>query len=150
MNIQRVKLGAKITLYNGIYMVILGIFYILSTQLNMANNFNAVKLIWKNFVKYNPKIANIFFFYNITQGILLVCVGIFVIYLSYFIIKRKEKMAWIIMFLSGIIAWASILTISIIMQNILLIILNFIGWLTFIIGMILPIKYYAVKRYREY
>ena len=34
--------------------------------------------------------------------------------------------------------------------NILLIILTAIGWLTFIFGMLLPIKYYLEKSYREY
>jgi hypothetical protein len=59
-------------------------------------------------------------------------------------------MTWIILFIVGIINWVALLIISIILGNILLIILTATGWLTFILGMLLPIKYYLEKSYREY
>ena len=145
-----VKQGSKITLYNGIYMILFGIFYIFFVRFNMKSNFQAISGIWKLFEKYNPQIATMFILLNIIIGIFMISMGIIVIYMSYFIIKRKEKMAWVILFLSGIIGWAGLLTASILIKNILLITLSAIGWLSFIIGMILPIKYYLEKGYREY
>jgi len=71
-------------------------------------------------------------------------------YLSDFIYKRKEKTTWVILFVSGIISWAGLLTISILVKNWILIVLDFIGWLTFILGMLIPINYYLEKKYREY
>ena len=150
MNIKRVKQGAKITFGNGIYMILLGVFLIIFAKFNMKNNFDAVSLIWRIFVKYNTKIAKLFFLFNTTIGILLISMGIVIIYLSYFIIKRKEKMAWVILFLSGITAWAGLLVISILIKNLLIIGLIFAGWASFIIGMLLPIRYYIEKSYREY
>ena len=150
MNIQRVKQGAKITLYNGIYMILFGIFHIFFAEFNMKNNFQAIDSIWRLFVKYNPKIYKLFILSNISIGILLISIGVFIAYLSYFIIKRKDKMAWIILFVSGIVSWIGLLIISVLFKNWILIILSSIGWAMFVFGMVLPISYYIEKNYREY
>ena len=150
MNIQVVKQGSKITLYNGIYMILFGIFYIVFVKFNMKSNFQAVSGIWKLFEKYNPQIATMFILLNIIIGIFMISMGIIVIYMSYFILKRKEKMTWVVLFLSGIIGWAGLLMASILIKNPTLIVLSAIGWVSFVIGMVLPIKYYLEKGYREY
>ena len=150
MNIQRVKQGAKITLYNGIYMILFGIFQIFFAEYNMKNNFQAIDSIWSLFVKYNPKIYKLFILSNISIGILLISLGVFIAYLSYFIIKRKDKMAWVILFVSGIVSWIGLLIISFLFKNWTLIILSLIGWVMFVFGMVLPISYYIEKNYREY
>jgi len=150
MNIQRVKQGARITLYNGVYMIILGIYYIFFIKTNMKITFESIYLLWGFFTRYNGNVAYFFFLFNILIGILLISQGILIIYLSDFIIKRKEKMTWTMLFLSGIITWAVLLVISILLSNWLLSILTGIGWLSFLLGMVLPIKYYLEKNYREY
>jgi len=150
MNIQRVKQGARITLYNGIYMIILGLYYIFFIKTNMKITFDSIYLLWGFFTRYNGNVAYFFFLFNILIGVLLISQGILIIYLSDFIIKRKEKMTWTMLFLSGIITWAVLLVISILLNNWLLSILTGVGWLTFLLGMVLPIKYYLEKNYREY
>ncbi len=150
MNIHRVKQGAKITLYNGVYMILFGIFQIFFAEYNMKNNFQAIDSIWSLFVKYNPKIYRLFILSNISIGILLISLGVFIAYLSYFIIKRKDKMAWVILFVSGIVSWVGLLIISFLFKNWTLIILSLIGWVMFVFGMVLPISYYIEKNYREY
>ncbi|MEM0465668.1 MAG: hypothetical protein QXW97_03140 [Candidatus Pacearchaeota archaeon] len=150
MNIQRVKQGAKITLYNGVFMIIYGFFYIFFIKYNMRRNFRGISELWGFFLRYNAKIAHLFHLFNILIGILLISNGILIIYLSDFIIKRKDKMTWVILFLSGIISWAGIFTISILFKNFTLILISGIGWLSFIFGMLLPINYYLQKNYRNY
>lgn len=150
MNIQKVKQGAKITLYNGAYMILFGIFQIFFAEFNMKKNFQAIDSIWPLFVKYNPKIYILFILSNISIGILLISLGVFIAYLSYFIIKRKDKMAWVILFVSGIVSWVGLLIISFLFKNWTLIILSLIGWIMFIFGMVLPIRYYIEKDYKEY
>jgi hypothetical protein len=150
MNIKRVKQGAKITYLNGVFMIILGIFYIFFIRLNMKYNFNSIEQLWGFFQKFNPEISFLFFLFNIIIGVFLISNGITIMYLSDFIIKRKEKMTWVVLFLSQIISWGGLLIISILFRNLILIILSFIGWGTFVLGMILPIKYYLEKKYREY
>jgi hypothetical protein len=59
-------------------------------------------------------------------------------------------MTWVTLFISGIIAWGGLLLISILFKNQILIILSIVGWFSFVIGMLLPIKYYLEKNYREY
>ena len=150
MNIQKVKQGAKITLYNGIYMILFGIFYITFIKFNMKHNFNVIDELWGFFAKFNPEISYLFYLFNIIIGLFLISTGIFTIYLSDFILKRKEKMTWVILFLSGLISWGGLLAISVLFKNLLLVILSFIGWFIFIVGMLLPIRYYLEKGYREY
>ncbi|MBS3079619.1 hypothetical protein J4218_05845 [Candidatus Pacearchaeota archaeon] len=150
MNIQRVKQGARITLYNGIYMILLGIYQVFFIKTNMRITFNSIFLLWGFFARYNSNVAYLFQLFNILIGILLISQGILIVYLSDFIIKRKEKMTWTILFLSGIISWAALLVISILFNNWLLIVLTAIGWLTFLLGMVIPIKYYIEKNYKEY
>lgn len=150
MNLRKVKQGAKITYYNGVYMILFGIFYIFFVKFNMKQNFNAISELWGFFSKFNPKISYLFFLFNVIIGLFLISTGIFTMYLSDFIIKRKDKMAWVILFLSGLISWGGLLAISILFKNPLLIGLTFIGWLIFIAGMLLPIRYYLEKGYREY
>ena len=150
MNIHRVKQGAKITFYTGIYMILLGIFFIFFIRFNMKDIFSSTTKLWGFFVKYNWDVSYLFYLFNILVGILLISNGITIAYLTEFIMKRKEKITWVILFITGITSWAGLLTISILFQSIILIALSFIGWLVFIIGMLLPISYYIEKPYKEY
>lgn len=151
MNIQRVKQGARITFYNGIYMIILGVFIIAFINFNMSMSFNnSTGQLWGFFLKYNPDISFIFTLFNILLGIQMISQGISTIYLSDFIIKRKDKMTWTTLLISGILLWTGILIIFIFLRNWLLITASSIGWLTFILGMLLPIQYYLEKPYKEY
>lgn len=150
MNIQRVKLGARITLYNGIYTVILGLFFLIFMKLNMKLNFNSITQLWGFFTRYSSNVAQIFYLFNALVGLLLISYGLTIIFMSYFIIKRKDKMAWLILFLSGITMWAGMLIISFFLWNLLLIALSLIGWSMFLIGSLLPIKFYLEKNYKEY
>jgi len=150
MNIKRVKQGTSITFYNGVYMIFLGIFFMFFSNFNMKNNFESILQLWGFFIIYSPSISKLFILFNILIGLLLISNGIFIIYLSDFIYKRKEKFTWVVLFLSSIISWASLLTIFILMKNSVLAFLIFIGWISFIFGMIIPIKYYLEKDYKEY
>ncbi len=150
MNIQKVKQGAKITIYNGIYAILLGIFFMLFINYNMKKNFDSINQLWGFFSKFNPEISFLFFLFNLIIGIFLLIFGIIIIYLSDFIIKRKDKMTWVVLFLFGIIGWVGLLITAILLKNIVLIGLTFVGWISFIFGMLLPIKYYLEKDYREY
>ena len=150
MNIQRVKLGARITLINSIYMIFLGVFFIVLVNFNMKKNFNVINQLWGFFSKFNPEISFIFYLFNILIGVFLISSGIIMFYLSDFIIKRKEKMTWVMLFLFGIINWVGLLIVTVLLKNLLLILLTFIGWVSFVFGMLLPIGYYLEKSYREY
>ena len=150
MNIQSVKLGARITLINSIYMIFLGVFFIVLINFNMKKNFNVINQLWGFFSKFNPEISFIFYLFNILIGVFLISSGIIMFYLSDFIIKRKEKMTWVMLFLFGIINWVGLLIVTVLLKNLLLILLTFIGWVSFVFGMLLPIGYYLEKSYREY
>ena len=91
MNIKRVKQGAKITFWNGVYMILFGLILIIFVKSNMMRNFKSFDQLWGFFQRYNPDIAYLFWLYNIIVGIFLISEGIVIMYLSDFILKRKEK-----------------------------------------------------------
>jgi len=150
MNIQRVKQGARITYANGIYMMFLGLFLIFFDNMNMKTNFTAINQLWGFFSKFNAEIASLFILFHILIGTLLFSSGIIFLYLSDYIIKRKEKMTWVMLFIIGIIDWVALLIVAVVLGNTILIVLTAIGWAMFIFGMLLPINYYLQKSYREY
>lgn len=150
MNIQRVKQGARITWINGIYMIIIGIYTMVFASFNMRISFRNISELWGFFLRYDAAIAHLFVLFNVLVGILVISNGIFTIYLSDFILKRKEKMTWVVLLVGGIISWAGMLTISILFKNWILTGMAGVGWVIFIIGMILPLNYYLEKPYREY
>jgi len=150
MNIRLVKQGASITFYNGVYMFFLGVFFVFFYNFIMKMNFQAIYQLWGFYTRYNSDISYLFILFTILIGIFLLSIGIFICYLSDFIYKRKEKFTWIILFISGILSWGGILTMMILLKNIILIALTFIGWAWFIIGMLIPISYYMQKEYKEY
>ena len=148
--VQSIKFGSKITIFNGIYAILLGIFYISLFPWIMKQKFNSLDKIWAIFNKYNPEISGLYLRSSILSSILIIALGICIIYLSYFVLKRKDKTAWIILFVIGIALWPCLLLVDILNKNIFFIVLSFIGWLTFIIGMLIPIRYYTSKSYSEY
>lgn len=147
--VENIKRGSSITFYNGIYAVLLGIYYIASFSFAMKMNFNSLKLSWQIFNRYNSEISALFFKLVLIEALFMIAIGIAVMYLSSYIGKRKDKTAWVMLFIIGTIFWPSLLVVEILNYNILNIALSFIGWLTFIIGMLFPIKYY-LQRSDEY
>jgi len=85
-----------------------------------------------------------------TNAFFLISFGILIIYLSYFILKRKDKLAWAVLFFAGIFSWASLFIINFMKGSWFMIVASFIGWASFVIGMILPVRYYLRKEYPEF
>lgn len=148
--IQNIRFGSRITFYNGIYAIFVGIFTIVFYNSMMFTNFRAIDSVWQVFLKYNPEISSLFFNLILIKGIFIIALGITISYLSSYILKKKSKTAWLYLFIIGIIFWAGYLTTEIFNKNIYTVTISFIGWLFFIIGMIIPINYYTHKNYDEY
>ena len=143
--VENIKKGGKITLANGIYAIILGICYIIFYDYIMNISFKNYDFLWHTFTEYNPEISNFFLYTFMSKGIFMISLGICIIYFSNFIIKKKDKTAWVVLFIIGLVFWASLLTFEIFTRNIYLIVASFIGWLMFILGMTIPLKYYTQK-----
>lgn len=148
--IKNIKLGSKITLINGIYAILLGIFYLAFSNFILKINFQAIDSAWGFFERYNAEIGSLFGRLFILVGLIIIAVGACIIYLSHCISKKKEKDLWIVLFIIGIIFWSGLFTIEALNQNLYTITLTFIGWITFIIGMLIPIRYYLEKPYDSY
>lgn len=148
--VENIKKGSQITLFNGIYAILVGILYLIFTFPLVKMNFRSIDVIWQIFSKYNPELSFMVIQMMIFKGIMIIATGIMIIYLSNYIIKKKDKTAWVILFLVGLIFWPTILTLEIMSKNFYTIVASFIGWLTFVIGMLIPLKYYMQKEYPEY
>jgi hypothetical protein len=147
MKLKLIRLGSLITLYNGIYAIILGFFMVIFSRFLIQKYFEPFPEIWEILVKKWISDLSQYHLILIYAGFLLVSFGIFIVYLSLFIMKRKDNLAWAVLFFGGIIGWASIFIVNILAKNFIMILLSFIGWASFIIGMVIPIKYYLQKGY---
>lgn len=145
MRIKLIRFGSIITLYNGIYAIGVGLFVIFFSKFLTEKYFEPFPEIWEILVRKWLSDISQYFLILISVGFMLISFGIFITYLSVFIIKRKDKLAWVVLFLGGILGWASLFILNIIGKNLLMIALSFIGWISFVIGMVLPIKYYLKK-----
>ncbi len=148
--LEKIKRGSWITLINGIYAVLFGILYLALMKFILRINFHEIEVIWQVFQKYNGAINFLIVRLMILKGIFISAIGIVIVYLSNYILRKKEKPTWVILFIIGIIFWPALLTMEFLDGNIYTIIAAFIGWITFIIGMLIPIKYYTQREYDEY
>lgn len=147
--IEKIKIGSLVTMYNGIYAVLIGLAYIVFSDWILKINFKPTGSLWGFFVKYNPEIGALFTKFMIQTGIMIIIVGICIIYLSTYILKKKDRMAWAVLFIIGITFWSSLLVMEALNKNYYTIIINLIGWVGFITGMILPGRYYLSGSYEE-
>ena len=148
--IEHIKTGAKINMWNGIYAVLLGFFYLIFSDFILKINFRALGDSWGFFDKFNPDLSALFGRLFILVGLIIVAVGAGLIYLSHTVAKKKEKDLWIVLFIIGIIFWSGLLTIEILNKNYYTIAMSFFGWITFVVGMFIPIRYYLEKPYDSY
>jgi len=148
--LQKIRAGALTTLFNGIYAVILGFIYIFFRGFILNNNFHSINAIWRVFSKYNPEISAMYLRLFMIKAIFIIAIGITIIYFSSYVLKKKEKTTWVNLFIIGIIFWPSLFLFDIFDKNFYMISLSFIGWISFIIGMLIPIRYYMQKEYTEY
>ena len=147
MKLRLIRTGALITLYNGIYAIFYGILIFVFKNIILTEYFSKVPVPWHIFSRSFPKRADLYYSLLITNAFFLIVFGIFIIYMSYFILKRKDKLAWVVLFFAGIFGWASLFIINFMKGSWFMTIASFIGWGSFVIGMILPIGYYLRKEY---
>jgi len=147
MKVKLIRYGSLISLYNGIYAVAYGILIFIFDKILIAEYFRNSPVKWFFFSKTFPYNAKLYSYLLMINAFFIISLGIFIIYLSYFILKRKDKLAWVILFGSGILSWAGLFIMNILLKNWILIGLSFIGWASFAVGMILPIRYYVKKEY---
>ena len=148
--VENIKRGSKITLFNGIYTIILAIVYLSTLRIIAKMNFKVINVVWQVFDKYNPTITFLFIKLMILKSIFMLIFGIIIIAFSIYLMRRKDKTAWVILFFTGLLFWASLLTLDIMDKNPYTITASFIGWLMFIIGMLIPIRYYLEREYTDY
>jgi len=145
MRIRLIRLGSIITLLNGIYAIILGLFFVFYSRFLISGYFKQFPEIWEILVKKWLSDISQYNLILIYTGLLLVSFGIFIIYLSVFIMRTRDKLAWVVLFSGGIVAWAGLFVANILAKNLIVTIISLVGWVSFIIGMIIPIKYYLRK-----
>ena len=149
--LEKIKTGARITLFNGIFAIIFGVVYFGFMNIILKYNMRIIDVVWQVFYKYNNELASIIVHLTILKCLFIIIMGIIIIYLSNYILKRKDRVAWVMLFVvGGIIFWPAILTIEILDKNFYAVIASAIGWITFIMGMTIPIRYYMQRQYTEY
>ena len=150
MKTKLIRFGSLMTLYNGIYAIIYGVLTLIFSKMIIAEYFRKNPISWSSFTVNFQYPAQFYYSLMLTHAFLLISLGIFIIYLSYYILKRKDKLAWLVLSSSGVISWASLFLIHVTIGSLIITILSFVGLASFIAGILLPIKYYLQKSYHEF
>jgi len=150
MRVKLIKLGSLITLYNGIYAILIGGFFVFFSKFLISKYFEEFPEVWDILVKKWISDISQYYLIIIYTGFLLISFGIFIVYLSFLILKRRDKRSWVVLFLGGIFGWAGLFIVNVLAKNLIVAIVTFIGWISFAIGMIIPIKYYLKKEIPEF
>lgn len=150
MRIRLIRLGSIITLINGIYAILLGLFFVFYSKLLISKYFEEFPEVWDILVKKWISDISQYYLILIYTGFLLISFGIFTIYISFLILKKRDKLAWVILFSGGIFSWAGLFIVNILAKNLIITIFSFIGWVSFVLGMVIPIKYYIRKELPEF
>tara|TARA_Y100000310_G_scaffold285110_1_gene308325 strand:+ start:1441 stop:1887 length:447 start_codon:yes stop_codon:yes gene_type:complete len=145
MKVKLIKIGSILTLINGIYAILLGLFFIFFSKFLISKYFERFPEVWDILVEKWISDISQYFLILVYVGFLLISFGIFIIYLSTFLLKTRDKLAWVILFTSGIIGWAGLFIVNILAKNLMMIILSSIGWISLVIGMTIPLRYYIRK-----
>lgn len=148
--LEKVKWGARLNYYNGIYAFILGIINIAFFEFVLKTNFAAIKVVWSVFSQYNPGISYLLVKLIILKGVLIIAVSIILMYLSSYIYRKKDRTAWLILLIIGIIFWPGLLIMEILDKNLWTIIFVSIGWIVFLIGILIPVRYYVLDLQESY
>ena len=148
--VENIRRGANITLWNGILAFGLGLFYLIFIKFLLKENFYYIGTVWQVFSKYNPEIGFLFIKMMILKAILVISIAITLIFLSNHVLRKKDRNSLLILFVVGIIFWPSLLTFEILDKNLYTIIPAFIGWISFIIGILIPIRYFMQRSYTDY
>jgi len=147
MRLKLIRLGSIITLINGIYAILVGLFFVFASRFLISSYFENFPEVWDILVKKWISDISQYFLIMIYTGLLIITLGIFIIYLSAFILSKRDKLAWVVLFLGGIIGWGGMFIVNIFAKSFIVLTISFIGWASFIIGMVIPLKYYLKKEY---
>lgn len=148
--VETIRRGSRITLFNGIYAILIGIIYLCTFKFLLKMDFRSIDVVWQVFSKYNPDITSMIIKLIILKAVFIIIFGVMIVTFSAYILKKKDKVAWIILFITGLIFWGLILTLDIMQGNLFTIIPILIGWIMFIIGILLPVRYYLQRDFTEY
>jgi len=148
--VQNIKTGSRVTLFNGIYAMALGVLYLGFYKFMIKINFKAIDAVWQIFTKYNPELSSMLIRLMILKGIFIIIMGFTIAALSSYIIKKKDKHAWVMLFIIGLVFWGALIAMEVLDGNYYAVAASTIGWIMFIIGMLIPLKYYMQKEYIAY
>ncbi len=148
--LQNIKRGAWFTIFNGVYAILFGALYIGLFEFILRSNFSAIDVVWQVFAKYNPATSHLIIKLLIFKGIFIMTIGIIIIYLATYLLRKKDRDTWISLFIIGVLFWPSLLTFEVLDGNWYTSIIVGIGWVMFIIGMLIPIRYYSQRDFTDY
>jgi uncharacterized membrane protein HdeD (DUF308 family) len=142
-----VKIGWKVMLAVGIYMLVVGLLYIFLTKPTFRDDFTSFTAkSWSDFLTNNTEAAQLFIMRQRLLGAMVLASGLFIVLIAWKSYRKAEKWSWYTLLATNIIGWASWLTYFIVIRSSTEVVLAAIGIVLFVIGIALPAKAILGKR----
>jgi hypothetical protein len=144
---KSIKIGMVFLLVMLIFALIYSIVAFFSPAVFVSRSFSgATDQSWSDFVSSSPAVANYTLGLERTMAgfaFSVVIAGFFVLFTAF---KRGEQWAWYYMLFVSLIAWLNNLRMAIATKSSLSLILNIVGLVLFIIGIVIPAKDFLGKQ----
>ncbi|MFQ6065753.1 MAG: hypothetical protein ACE5K3_00555 [bacterium] len=141
MQTSSVKIGWKVMLGTGIYVVVIGLLLIFLTKILFAPDFTSFTAqSWSDFLAASPKPAELFLIMGRHDGAMVLVVGLFVVLMSWKSYRKAEKWAWYTLLITGVIGWGSGISYYIVVGDPIGRVMTIAGAVAFIIAIAFPAK----------
>ena len=139
--VRLIKIGWKVMLAMGIYMLVVGLLYIFLTKPTFLDDFTSFTAkSWSDFLTNNPEPAQLSVMRQRLLGAMVLVAALFIVLIAWKSYSKAEKWSWYALLATNTIGWASWLAYFIVIRSLMEVVLAAIGIVLFVIGIALPAK----------
>jgi hypothetical protein len=140
MKYDSLKKGWLLILVNGVYALIYGFVLEIFTLEIIENNVLAGGVDLTIFNSLEPILVNQYMYLLRSNGYLLIALGTAIMYIALTTFRTGSRLAWISYSSFGGIMWFGLLYSDLSIGNIVTVILDAVGFFTYIFGVIIPMR----------
>lgn len=138
---RSVSIAWKVYLAYGIYMVVFGVLMLVMPREFAKGEFESFTgAVWAEFTEANAKTGSFVELVYRALGCMVLVIGIFKVFIALYPYRKAEAWSWWTALTVGVIVWSFMFPYSIIVGEIGGLVFNIIGFVLFLVAIVLPAK----------
>ncbi len=143
MQTSAIKIGWKVMLVMGIYVIVIALVQIFLAETMFSGEFEAFTAdSWSDYVANSAKPAELFLINQKVIGAAMFIIGLLTVLIAWKSYSRAEKWSWYAFLVIGVLGWGTLLTYYIAISYLVstTLVMWIIGLGLFVVGITLPAK----------